>query len=168
MKPLITCLAVIISLSLAAAPAAAQPPDAPPEGCDLDAWFAGLAAERSLGTFSADMASLRDVYRLAGLTLARCSGLYWEGGPESRVILVEIPRGIYRAVFTTTEYGAVELDTISGQCGRAPNFSRLLFNVASGEAARGAEALLGSTGCTAVLSTSNHRAPWTLWFERLN
>lgn len=160
--------ALIALLAFAVTPAAAQPPDSPPEGCDLDAWFAGLAAERPLGDFAADMASLRDVYRLAGLTLARCSGLYWEGGPESRVILVEIPRGIYRAVFTTTGYGAVELDPVSGDCGAAPNFSRLLFNVARGGATRGAEALLGSTGCTAILSTSNHSNPWTLRFERLN
>lgn len=79
---------------------------------------------------------------------------------------VEIPAGLYRAVFTSTGFGAVKVRVIEGKCSGGI-FGELLFNEVRGHADEGSEAIFESDGCRALIEVSNTTEPYTLDFAEV-
>lgn len=79
---------------------------------------------------------------------------------------VTIPSGTYRATATTAGFISVQLGSVTGTCD--VGFGESLFNLMQGQAADGAEAVLHSTDCVALIIVSNTQDEWTLDFEALN
>lgn len=100
-----------------------------------------------------------------------CSGLAWsseELGMQPVIGPVEIPVGNYRIRFSTQGYGIVELDVTDGSCNVGMG-SRIVFNVMEGQASPpGAQKVLESEGCTALMTLSNTRQSWELSLEQLS
>lgn len=97
-----------------------------------------------------------------------CLGLGYssnEEGLQPVIGPVPIPSGVYRATFTTTGFGIVDVEAVSGTC--ETGFGSL-FNVSQGQADDGAQnTLTASDSCMALIQVSNTREPWTLEFETL-
>lgn len=83
---------------------------------------------------------------------------------------VTIEAGTYRVTFTTNGFGSVQLTVSSGECAPTSglgSLTGLLFNMMSGDAASGAEALFKSEGCVVLMELSNITEAWTLKFEKI-
>lgn len=95
---------------------------------------------------------------------AGCTGLSFEGDSNQVLGPVEIPAGVYRATVTTDGYMVSDLTVMDGTCEAG---IMGLFLLTEGRATDGAETVVESEGCTALIEISNTTAPWTLVFERL-
>lgn len=95
--------------------------------------------------------------------------LSFSGSNDQVIGPVTIPAGTYRATATTAGFIIVHVDALSGECGEGTgrNLSISLFSASRGQAVNGAEAVLTSRGCSALLSVSNVQQPWTLEFEKI-
>lgn len=82
---------------------------------------------------------------------------------------VEIPEGVYRATATTSGYIIVHITAVEGECGEGSGIflSESLFNAMSGQVTNGAEAVLTSRGCKALIAVSNVQNTWTLRIEKV-
>jgi len=98
--------------------------------------------------------------------MSLCGPLTWEGDSETLIGPVRIPEGYYRATVTTDGYFITKLTAIDGECSGSSSFMPL-FNLSGEQASDGAEALVMSEGCSALLEISNISAPWTLVLERM-
>ncbi len=96
--------------------------------------------------------------------IAQCRSLAWEG--ESEVVLgpVDIPEGFYRARVVTEGYFSASAIAISGECGSGTGmYPSAFLNLSAGDASQGAEGLVVSEGCTALIEIENVSEPsWTL------
>jgi hypothetical protein len=100
-----------------------------------------------------------------------CSGLSFnsdDDGLEAVIGPVDIPEGLYRATATADGFLAVQIEPLEGDCGPT-GFGSAIFNLSQGDAVDGAESLLESDGCSALIITSNtgFTPLWTLTFEKL-
>lgn len=96
------------------------------------------------------------------------SELSFEGDAATVIGPVDIPAGTYRATIKTAGYSIIQISAISGECGAGTSFlSPSLFILMEGQAATGAEAIVTSNKCSALIELSNITAPWTLEFEKL-
>lgn len=108
---------------------------------------------------------ITDLSSSADLIYAQCHGLEFEGDSDRVLGPVMFPDGFFRATVTTEGYFIAEIVPVSGTCETA-RFGGL-FNVSSGDATNGAESLLTTEGCTALIQTSIVNAPWTLTFDNI-
>ena len=76
-----------------------------------------------------------------------------------------LPSGTYKARVVTSGFFIAHLDEVSGTCDAG--FIGL-FNLSSGQANQGAETILHSTECVALISISNVTAPWSLEFQPIS
>lgn len=96
------------------------------------------------------------------------ASLSFSGDKDTVIGPVDIPAGTYRATATTAGYIIVHISALSGECGAGTRGSSdRLFSNSEGEATNGAESILISKACNALLEVSNITAPWTLEFEKL-
>ncbi len=72
---------------------------------------------------------------------------------------VEIPTGTYRVTATTIGFMIADVETLSGECDTTQG---VMFNLMSGQANSGVQTLLSAEDCSASISISNTREPWTL------
>lgn len=101
---------------------------------------------------------------------ASCSGLAFDSeieGLQPVIGPIEIPEGLYRVTVTTAGYFIMGVDPLDGECGPRDGFSTNVMNVSRDTATEGAEALVDSAGCEALLVIENTTDPWTLTFEKL-
>lgn len=75
---------------------------------------------------------------------------------------LSLPSGTYRARVVTSGFFVAHMDTVSGNCNE--DFMGL-FNLYAGQADKGAEVVVHSTDCVALISISNVSEPWTLEFQ---
>jgi hypothetical protein len=94
-----------------------------------------------------------------------CNPLRFEGDNQRVVGPITIPAGIYRVTATTDGFLIAEVETLSGRC-HADDFFGLI-NVVAGGASDGVEARFNSEGCSALLTTHNVTAPWSIVFEKI-
>lgn len=94
-----------------------------------------------------------------------CNPLVFEGDSQQVIGPVSIPAGLYRAILVTDGYFIAAIEPVDGECAATDIFG--LFNISSGNATEGAESLLESDGCEALIVTSNVTAHWTLEFEKI-
>jgi len=97
--------------------------------------------------------------------MSLCGPWAWEGDSERLIGPVRIPEGYYRTTATVEDrYFGVTLNVLEGACDDGSFGSRdrsLLFNLIAEESPDGAEALVVSEGCSALLEV-DAAAPWTL------
>lgn len=170
-------IAILLSLIVGLIPAGAQ--DTLPEGCTADALTAltdNLAAATTAANEAAAAGNLQDA--IDGLSAARmdiaaleavCAGLSWSGKADKVIGPVTIPEGVYRATATTKGYMIVHVTPIDGECGAGSGsfLSQGLFSASKGEATNGAEAIMTSRECSALLEISNVQSDWSLTLEKL-
>lgn len=125
--------------------------------------FFALLEEEDMTTAWQVISALNGTYNRI---YALCSPLSFEGENQQVIGPIDIPAGVYRVILTTEGYFIADVEPIDGQC-EARGFTGL-FNVTSGRANQGAESLLISDGCEALIVTSNVSAPWTLVFEKIS
>jgi len=88
-----------------------------------------------------------------------------ESGLNAVLGPIELSTGIYRVTATTDGFLIADIQEVSGTCDTG--FSGL-FNIFNGQAETGAQNLLLSTGCNALIEISNVQSAWTLDFELIN
>jgi hypothetical protein len=67
---------------------------------------------------------------------------------------IEFEDGTYRVTATTDDYFSAEVQTVSGNCEILGGF-QLLFSLSQGEGNSGAEAVLTSQNCVALIGVEN-------------
>lgn len=162
LKALVVLLILVVSISITAQE------ETPEATCDYAPMIETLALAQSLLEESDDPAQvLRSLKVDISLFEASCSALSFSSeieGLQPVIGPVEIPEGVYRAIATTEAAMIVQVDAIEGEC-EGRGFGSL-FNLSGGQGVDGAESLFISEGCTAFISISNTREPWTLVFEK--
>ncbi len=106
----------------------------------------------------------------ASIAAAACSGLTFSSDAEGMMPVigpVEIPEGIYRVTLVTEGFFIMKIDALDGECGEGSRMSSGAFSVMQDTATNGAQIVVNSEGCEALLSISNVTQPWTLEFEKL-
>lgn len=93
---------------------------------------------------------------------AECSGLVFEGKSPKVIGPITFPSGIYRATATTQGYFIASLQVISGTCD--VGYTGLFFLV-EGQASDGAQSVLKSEDCVALIKLDQVTQSWTLAFE---
>lgn len=94
--------------------------------------------------------------------------LSFSGDADTVIGPIHIPAGTYRAVATTAGYLIVHVSAISGECGAGTRYmTEGLFSLSRDEAVGGAEAILTSKECNALLEISNVTDPWILKLEKV-
>jgi len=78
---------------------------------------------------------------------------------------VTIPDGVYRIRLVTDGFFSAELEELEGTCDLSTTFG--FFNIMMDAASGGAEVLFVSSGCEALITTSNVTKAWTLDFYQL-
>lgn len=93
----------------------------------------------------------------------------WNGTDATVIGPIRIPQGIYRATATTDKFISVILTVTDGECGSGSGsiLGPGLFALSEGQATAGAEAVLTSHGCTALIAVSNVQSAWTLKFDKV-
>lgn len=96
------------------------------------------------------------------------SALAFQGATGQVLGPISLPDGIYRARVTTDGFYIATLQVISGECGVGTSFLiPHVFNLTQGQA-RGAEAIIRSSGCTTYIETSNITTGWTLEISKIS
>jgi hypothetical protein len=140
-------------------------PGADNPACDFVSFYQSLAAFANVEDTSANRERLLRIAAAALQMESICNGLSFEGA-NSRVIgPFVLPAGYYRAIVTTSQYLIARLVVLNGEC-ETSSFGSL-FNLSAGEGTNGAEAVIISEGCRAVIEFSNTRAPWTFRIESI-
>lgn len=101
---------------------------------------------------------------------AACSGLAFDSeteGLQPVIGPVEIPEGLYRLVVTTPGYYIMDIEPLEGECGPRGGFSTNVLNISRDTATEGAEALVESSGCEALLVIDNVTDAWRVSFEKI-
>lgn len=164
-KPALILVVLLMALA-GVGVAAAQQPDLP-EGCDLLGAIDDVQSEFDSNPVGVE--AILDVFTNAANTLTMmrttCEGLVFEGTGDRVLGPIELLPGLYRVVVQTDGYVIGDIQVISGAC-EAQSFMGL-FLESPGHANDGAEALVTSEGCTAVVTISNITEPWTLRFEKI-
>ncbi len=119
------------------------------------------------GDLSAALETLAAAQAEMSAMQSTCAGLSWEGKNPKVIGPVEIPAGLYRATATTKGFMIAQITLIDGDCGAKGISAKNLFSLFKGDADEGAEAILESDGCTALLEISNVQEAWTLTLEKL-
>jgi len=96
---------------------------------------------------------------------AACRGLVFEQQNATVHGPLTIPPGTYRVTATTPGYFIADLQPLSGECD-TPDYGNL-FILSDGRAADGAQTIITSSGCTAIITTSNITDPYTLTISPL-
>lgn len=111
------------------------------------------------------LGTARELRRILARMDSNCRGLHFtsdEDGMRPVIGPVDFVGGIWRVTFTTTGYGSVKLEELSGDCGR----DALLFAAFEGDATDGAQKVITTgAGCEALISVENTGDPWDLMFE---
>lgn len=100
----------------------------------------------------------QDIQPVAHEYYSSQEGLYAVIGP------VVFEDGRYRATVTTSGFFIGSLETVEGTCDSG---FMGLFNLSSGQANSGAQNLITTRECVAILVVGNTQQPWTLTFEQL-
>lgn len=112
------------------------------------------------------LGTARELRRVLARADATCRGLHFtsdEEGMRPLIGPVSFANGLWRVTFTTTGYGAVKIETLSGTC---ESDYGVLFNVSQGAADKGAQSVFKtSEGCEALIGLENTGKPWDLMFE---
>ncbi|MBL8147770.1 MAG: hypothetical protein JNL34_15435 [Anaerolineae bacterium] len=135
--------------------------------CDL----AGLssAITESIASAGDDEETLDTVLGEAASAISRvraaCAGLSFEGNNAKLIGQITLDEGHYRVRVTTPGFFSASLDVLDGGCNAG---FMGLFNLFQGQATDGAEVLVTSQGCEALVNTQNVTDAWTLSFEKLD
>lgn len=169
MKRICGLLLLLVLLAVSAVSVWAQEDEAPE--CDAAA-TADVLAElvEALRTAENPIEALGAVRDAASLATAACSGLSFNSDDEGLMPVIgpiEIPEGVYRVTLVTEGYFIMKVDALDGACGEGTRMSSNAFNVGRDSATNGAEVVIISEGCEALLSVSNVTKSWTLGFEKL-
>lgn len=73
--------------------------------------------------------------------------------------------GRYKITLKTEGFFIASLETVDGNCESNSLFG--LYNISAGQASQGAQTLITTQDCIALITTTNINAPWTLTFEPL-
>ena len=170
-------IAIVLGLLAGLLPTNAQ--DTLPEGCTADALTLVMGAIQAAndvagkaikaGDLKSAIEAL-DTIKTDAITLdSFCGELSWSGKAASVIGPVTIPEGVYRAIATTTGFITVKITATDGECGEGdPDYLRpTLFNLSEGAADSGAQAVLTSKECTALIQISNVQTDWALVFEKV-
>lgn len=118
-----------------------------------------------------DREALTDMLRsIAGEIAANdaaCSGLSFEGNAPAVVGPVDIPEGIYRVTVTTGDLFIMGMLPLEGTCGSRAETDDESNIFILAEAQTGADALVYSEGCSALLDVESAIDPWALTFEKV-
>ena len=107
---------------------------------------------------------LAAVQNLIASDVAACAGLAFEGTSGVVIGPIDIPEGVYKVVVVTEGYFIATEIVLEGEC----EFAGFMgINISSGGASEGTEVVFQSSGCEALLETSNVTAPWTLEFQKI-
>jgi hypothetical protein len=130
-----------------------------------DAARAAIAA----GDLSGAINGLANASARVQIMQATCAGLAFAGDAATVVGPVELAEGVYKATATTDGFMIVNITALSGECGAGNKLFMTpgLFILSKGQAANGAETVLFSAGCTALLEVSNVQSGWALRLEKL-
>jgi hypothetical protein len=82
---------------------------------------------------------------------------------------VDVAAGVWKAKATTDGYMIVSVTPLSGECGAGSKtfMTPGLFLIMAGQATNGAEAVLFSKGCSALIEISNVQSGWALRLEKV-
>jgi len=134
----------------------------------LEGMTAEIRALQDAGDTDAALQTLTSLHFGLSAAISLCNPLSWEGSDDSLIGPVELPGGHYRATVTTDGFFIAELTALDGECDDGSFIGLpVIFTLFDGEASDGAEALVVSEGCSALLEISNTSAPWTLTLERM-
>ncbi len=116
-------------------------------------------------------AALLDLEKAVVAARIECGGMVFtseEEGLQPVIGPVEFPEGMYRATLTIDGMGMVELDVLDGSCGDSIGMP-IFMVLEMGGAPDGAQAVVESEGCEALISFSSvtFAHNWTLEFEKL-
>ena len=168
-----TSIALLVLVLIPALPLVAQDEICP--GNLLEDTIAALETHvteareaQDAGNTEAALSVVEEIGELTSAALARCGALAWQGDNETLVGPVEIPAGYYQATVVTEGYFIAKAISLDGECGDGPRmYASSFFNVSAGDATDGAESLVVSEGCTALVEIENISAPWELTLERV-
>ncbi len=111
------------------------------------------------------------IYKAAIEARATCMELSFSSeveGFEPVIGPLIIPEGIYRPTVTTEGYFIMRIVPLRGECGDGTRMSPTsVFNITAGIATTGAQGVVASAGCEALIEIENTSAPWVLSFEKL-
>lgn len=113
------------------------------------------------------LTTLAVIAEKAGQVQANCLGLYWEGTGDKVVGPITLTSGAFRAILKTSGYGNGKFELLTGSCSSG-DIMGMWFLTAPGQASEGSEALIKSSGCTALITLGHVTAPWTLEIEQLS
>jgi hypothetical protein len=153
---------VIITVALAITPRLSDAQADKPK-CDPAAVIKKASALKSSGDVKKDMDALVKLQIDIATANIACNGMTFEGKGAKIIGPFDIPKGDYRVTLKTNGFFSANLKVRDGTC-EGGTFG-LLFNIFSGGANSGTEALITSEGCKAIIETSNVTESWKLTIE---
>jgi len=147
-KKLISLL-LLICLSLPIVPTSAQDSQ-----CDLASFFASLSELKSTGDQEKDITLVSDLEASLRALRAACAPYHLDGKGRVLTEVIELPAGIYRAEFKSTDSIIGSLEVISGECE--------MDHFGATDGLTEASQIIRSEGCQAAFQFSIAWAAWTI------
>ena len=132
--------------------------------CKPAALIKTLGTIKSVGDTQKDMDALLKLDDAIKAQDAACNGLSFKGTGEKSIGPMTLDSGTYLVHLVTKGFFIGTLKVLSGNCSISGIFgsSGIMYNISSGQADDGADVTIDSTGCRALILTSNVNASWTL------
>lgn len=125
--------------------------------CDLESFFASLSELKPTGDQEKDLSLISDLEASLRALRTACAEYKWSGKGTVVTELFELPAGVFKAEFKSTDSLVGDLTIIDGYCDMS-YFSQLSPIDPDTPLSR----LIKSDGCTAVFEITVADAPWTI------
>jgi len=112
--------------------------------------------------------AIRSIRTVTEVNDSYCSGLSFNNEKDGQQAVIgpfTFIDGKYRVTAQTEGFMMVDLESLEGTCETSGLGG--MFNLWEGQATTGAQTLLTTEGCMAMILVSNTHEPWTLNFELL-